>query len=282
MDAVGDLYVTDFDNNRVLELAAGSANSRVLPFAGLSAPDGVAVDAAGDLYVTDQGNNRVLKLAAGSNTPTVLPFTGLDHATGAAWTAPAISTSPTGATTGCSSCRPDRIPKSSCRSLGTSIPVVWRWMPPATSTSPIMPTTAVQTAGGVMRRTGGRKGLQGQCARGNVKDQMLCDTDLFLSARSTSRAPQPTPRREPDGGKRPISSAVPCWSFTQTVPTRWPRRLNNRNSRPTWSSLRPNNADLAGRPSHQLDPLTGRPNRSAYRHRRRGSPKSPSLSPPGL
>ena len=25
-----------------------------------------------------------------------------------------------------------------------------------------------------MRRTGGRKGLQGQCARGNVKDQMLC------------------------------------------------------------------------------------------------------------
>ena len=49
----------------------------MLPFTGLSYPEGVAVDTAGNLYVADTNNKRVLKLAVGSSTPTVLPFTGL-------------------------------------------------------------------------------------------------------------------------------------------------------------------------------------------------------------
>jgi serine/threonine protein kinase, bacterial len=84
VDSAGDLYVTDFVNNRVLELAAGSATPSVLPFTGLAAPGGVAVDAAGNLYVTDRGNNRVVKLAAGSSTQSVLPFTGLNVSFGVA------------------------------------------------------------------------------------------------------------------------------------------------------------------------------------------------------
>jgi serine/threonine protein kinase, bacterial len=73
------VYVTDFDNARVVKLAAGSNTQMVLPFTGLDAPLGVAVDGVGDLYVTYPFNKRVLKLAAGSNTPTVPPFTSLNN-----------------------------------------------------------------------------------------------------------------------------------------------------------------------------------------------------------
>ena len=51
----------------------------VLPFTGLSSPQGVAVDTAGSVYVVDYRNNRVVKLAAGSTTQDVLPFTGLNE-----------------------------------------------------------------------------------------------------------------------------------------------------------------------------------------------------------
>ena len=84
VDTAGDLYVTDWHNNRVVKLAAGSSTQTVLPFTGLNSPSGVAVDAAGNLYVADYGNNRVLKLAAGSATQDVLPFTGLNSPSGVA------------------------------------------------------------------------------------------------------------------------------------------------------------------------------------------------------
>ena len=70
MDTAGDVYVSDFSNNRVLKLPAGSDAPAELPFTGLNGPYGVAVDAAGNLYVADDLNNRVLKLAAGATTPT--------------------------------------------------------------------------------------------------------------------------------------------------------------------------------------------------------------------
>ena len=76
VDAVGNVYVADSGNNRVVELAAGASTQSVLPFTGLDKPKGVAVDKTGSVYVTDF-NNRVLKLAAGSSTQTVLPFAGL-------------------------------------------------------------------------------------------------------------------------------------------------------------------------------------------------------------
>ncbi len=80
VDAAGDLYVTDTQNNQVLELAAGSSTQGRLMFTGLKNPEGVAVDTAGDLYVADNGNGRVVKLAAQSRTTqTVLPFTRLNN-----------------------------------------------------------------------------------------------------------------------------------------------------------------------------------------------------------
>ncbi|MGH3541663.1 MAG: serine/threonine-protein kinase PknD [Mycobacterium sp.] len=56
----------------------------VLPFTGLTGPEGVAVDAAGSVYVTNIDNDRVMKLAAGSTSQTVLPFTSLKEPYGLA------------------------------------------------------------------------------------------------------------------------------------------------------------------------------------------------------
>jgi serine/threonine protein kinase, bacterial len=62
VDTAGDVYVTDYVNNRVVKWAARSNTQTVLPLIGLSKPLDVAVDTAGNLYVTFNGNNRVLKL----------------------------------------------------------------------------------------------------------------------------------------------------------------------------------------------------------------------------
>lgn len=66
------------DHDRVLKLAAGSTEQSILPFTGAKNVGDVAVDGAGNVYATDSSNNKVLKLSAGSNEPTALPFTGLD------------------------------------------------------------------------------------------------------------------------------------------------------------------------------------------------------------
>jgi streptogramin lyase len=79
VDTAGNVYVGDYNNNRVLELAAGSDTPTVLPFTHLHGILDMAVDAVGNVYVVDAQHNRVVKLAAGSDTPTVLPFTGLNH-----------------------------------------------------------------------------------------------------------------------------------------------------------------------------------------------------------
>jgi serine/threonine-protein kinase len=64
VDTAGNLYVADFDNNRVLKLAAGATEPTVLPFTDLHHPVGVAVDTAGNIYVTDNLKRLVLKLPA--------------------------------------------------------------------------------------------------------------------------------------------------------------------------------------------------------------------------
>jgi sugar lactone lactonase YvrE len=74
VDASSDVYVADYNNNRVLEFpsscpAQGCAATRVFGQpdftsttpSGLFAPVGVAVDGAGDVYVTDTGNSRVVE-----------------------------------------------------------------------------------------------------------------------------------------------------------------------------------------------------------------------------
>ena len=78
VDTVGDVYVGDYDHNRVLKLAAGSDTPTVLPFTNVHGIVDVALDSAGSVYAVDADHNWVLKLAAGSEAPTVLPFDGID------------------------------------------------------------------------------------------------------------------------------------------------------------------------------------------------------------
>ncbi len=79
VDSVGNVYVTDDRNNRVLRLPAGAnwtgthltrTDAVELPL-NVQVPSNIAV-IAGDVYVTD--NSQALKLPEGRNTPIELPF----------------------------------------------------------------------------------------------------------------------------------------------------------------------------------------------------------------
>src|SRR5262249_44045264 len=61
VDSLGNVYVSDFGNNRVVKLAAGSSTQTVLSFNNLNQPRGVAVDNYGNVYVADDQNGRVVK-----------------------------------------------------------------------------------------------------------------------------------------------------------------------------------------------------------------------------
>ncbi|MGA2116984.1 MAG: choice-of-anchor Q domain-containing protein [Bryobacteraceae bacterium] len=81
VDAGGDLFVTDYPGNRVVELpATGSPRSIGT---GLQNPAGVAVDAAGDVFISDELNNRIVEVpgtGSGPGTGTqiqILPGLGL-------------------------------------------------------------------------------------------------------------------------------------------------------------------------------------------------------------
>ena len=91
IDGNGNLYITDFDNNRVQEVPASngpqwgksmtagdiytvagnatgtsgtSGDGGAVASALLSFPAGIAVDAVGDVYIADSGNNRVQEMFA--------------------------------------------------------------------------------------------------------------------------------------------------------------------------------------------------------------------------
>ena len=81
LDASGNLYVTDYSNNRILEFPPGStsATNGIIIGGGngagsaanqLSGPYCGIVDGNGNLFVADQGNQRVQKFPAGSTSAT--------------------------------------------------------------------------------------------------------------------------------------------------------------------------------------------------------------------
>ena len=147
MDTAGTVYVTDADNNRVLKLPAGSSSQTVLPFTGLNSPDGVAVDTAGNVYVTDDWQQP------GGETGG-----RLDHPDRAAVHRPqlpdgvAVDTAGTVYVADNSNNRVLKLPAGSTTQTelpftGLNGPTVWRWTPPATSTSPTATSPTRSTAG---------------------------------------------------------------------------------------------------------------------------------------
>jgi len=63
VDAAGNIYIADTDNNQIVEVNAYGAAS-VLTISGLSPalslPSALALDGSGDLYIADRGNSRVV------------------------------------------------------------------------------------------------------------------------------------------------------------------------------------------------------------------------------
>jgi sugar lactone lactonase YvrE len=86
MDTLGNLYVTEYNNNRVTKWAPGATqgvtvagNSNGIAGSGngaLNHPLAAKIDALGNLYVADNGNNRVVKWIPGSTTGVVVAGMG--------------------------------------------------------------------------------------------------------------------------------------------------------------------------------------------------------------
>ncbi len=87
VDGAGDVFISDFGNNRVVEVpAAGGAQSTLTVSVGgkgLNSPFGVAVDGAGDVFIADYYNWRVVEVPAGGGTQTTVG-SGLNYPTGVA------------------------------------------------------------------------------------------------------------------------------------------------------------------------------------------------------
>ena len=79
--STGDLYITDFYNNRIRRVSNGvittvagngtagfGGDNGPAPEAQLYNPQSVAVDSAGDLYIADRGNARIRKVSNGTIT----------------------------------------------------------------------------------------------------------------------------------------------------------------------------------------------------------------------
>jgi sugar lactone lactonase YvrE len=90
VDANGNIYIADYYNNRVREVASGTgiittvAGTGVAGYSGdgsaatnaeLNAPISVAVDGTGVLYIADTGNNRIRAVNLTANAVTVLGVT---------------------------------------------------------------------------------------------------------------------------------------------------------------------------------------------------------------
>jgi hypothetical protein len=78
-DGLGNLYIVDAGNNRIVRTALDGSGSAVVTLTGitLSSPAGLAVDAANNLYIVDSGNDRVVVLNLNTNATSIAAITGL-------------------------------------------------------------------------------------------------------------------------------------------------------------------------------------------------------------
>ena len=72
VDAAGNIYISDWQNNRVRKVDTSGVITTVAGADGsLNGPDDVAVDSAGNLYIADSTNNRIRKVDTSGNITTV-------------------------------------------------------------------------------------------------------------------------------------------------------------------------------------------------------------------
>jgi sugar lactone lactonase YvrE len=77
VDSLGNVFVTDLNNDRVQRFAAAASNGadRSASYTGLESPHDVAIDGDGNLYIADTFNNRVLVYAGGASGDLVADHT---------------------------------------------------------------------------------------------------------------------------------------------------------------------------------------------------------------
>ncbi len=74
-DAAGDIFISDSQNNRIVEVPGGTGTPVVVPATGLSSPGGVAVDGAGDVFIADTQNKQLVEVPA-SGGPQIVVASG--------------------------------------------------------------------------------------------------------------------------------------------------------------------------------------------------------------
>src|ERR1043165_2039935 len=84
VDAVGNVYVADSANNRIVNRTAATQAVTTVVGTDLKTPSSVAVDSAGNLYIADQGNVTIKKWTAATQSLTPLVGTGLSGILGVA------------------------------------------------------------------------------------------------------------------------------------------------------------------------------------------------------
>ncbi len=70
LDAAGDLFIADAQNNQVLKVPATGGQPTTVG-TGLNFPTSVAVDKAGDVYIADSRNNRVVEVQTAVGIPLI-------------------------------------------------------------------------------------------------------------------------------------------------------------------------------------------------------------------
>ena len=79
VDAAGNVYVADTENDAVRKWRAIDNTLSTLPISGLFRPAGVAVDDSGNVYVADTGNSAVRKWTPSGTTTTLVTSVDLNH-----------------------------------------------------------------------------------------------------------------------------------------------------------------------------------------------------------
>jgi uncharacterized protein (TIGR03437 family) len=81
VDASGDIYIADFNNNFIREVSSAGIIGTVPEGAVMNGPSGVSLDGSGNLYVADRFNNRILKVVA-NGSATAIAGNGIERFSG--------------------------------------------------------------------------------------------------------------------------------------------------------------------------------------------------------